>query len=142
MADPLLAQTSDLEARGVDVSDSARVAAALADASALIHHVSGRAWVDADTGALVADVPGIARTICCKVARRVLSGQDDGVDSETIGDYSVRWRNTDAYLTKGERSDIRSAAGLSGGIGVLRTTRGDLETPAVGCDPALDLIFE
>jgi hypothetical protein len=118
MAQPALATLSDLEARGVDVSDRARALAAIEDASALVHHESRDAWIDG--GELSASTPDIARTVAIKVARRVLSGADDGIESEGIGDYSVRYRNGDAYLTRAEAGMIRSAARVGVGLGAVR----------------------
>ena len=134
MSDPRCASLEDLEARMGGVQDVARAGAALDDASALIHLVSGYAWVE--DGELVEDVPGAVVAVCCSAARRVLENPL-GVSNqtETITNYShsetfVATSN-DVYLTKQEVRRIRQAAGLAG-ITTLSTTRGDLETGPIG----------
>jgi len=116
MANPALASLSDLEARGVDTSDATRAQAALLDASALIHLESNSRFIDPATGALVADVPAVLNTICCKVAQRVLTNPA-GVVTESIAGYSVNYG--DAYLRQTEVEQIRQTAGLSG-LGLAR----------------------
>lgn len=130
MPEPLLASPSDLAARMGDVGDLEQAVAALEDASSLIHLVSGRVWID-DEGALVDTVPGVVKTICCAVARRVLTNPE-GLSAESVVNYSATYTNasTDVYLTKSEVKRLRQAAGL-GGVTVISSTRGRMETPRV-----------
>lgn len=116
-----LAAGSDLEARGVEDWDSPRALAAIDDVSALIHSETNNAWVDADTGALVADVPHLAKTICCRAVSRSLSNPE-ALQAEGIGSYSATYANSssDVYLTKSEKNALRKEAGVSSGLGVVR----------------------
>jgi hypothetical protein len=116
-----LATVPDLEARMGAVSDAARARAVLQDASNLIHAETNNAWVS--DGALIDDVPGIALTVCCAVARRVIENPS-GVTSEALGPFSqsIASSSNDVYLTKAEKRTLRRAAGL--GAGVL-----ELESP-------------
>lgn len=136
MADVALAALTDLSARGVNVSDASRAQAAIEDVSNLIHHYTVNAWIDADTGELVDSIPGVVRTICCNAAQRVLRNPL-GVtqQSESAGPFSqgVQFADSssDAYLRAHEITQLRTAAGVSGGLAVIETTRGPLETPEV-----------
>ena len=116
-----LAAGSDLEARGVEDWDSPRALAAIDDVSALIHSETNNAWVDAETGALVADVPHLAKTICCRAVSRSLSNPE-ALQAEGIGSYSATYANAsgDVYLTKSEKNALRKEAGISSGLGVVR----------------------
>jgi hypothetical protein len=116
-----LAAGSDLEARGVEDWDSPRALAAIDDVSALIHSETNNAWVDAETGALVADVPHLAKTICCRAVSRSLSNPE-ALQAEGIGSYSATYANasSDVYLTKSEKNALRKEAGISSGLGVVR----------------------
>lgn len=116
-----LAAGSDLEARGVEDWDSPRALAAIDDVSALIHSETNNAWVDAETGALVADVPHLAKTICCRAVSRSLSNPE-ALQAEGIGSYSATYANasSDVYLTKSEKNALRKEAGVSSGLGVVR----------------------
>ena len=120
-----LAAGSDLEARGVEDWDSPRALAAIDDVSALIHSETNNAWIDAETGALVADVPHLAKTICCRAVSRSLSNPKAVTQqSETIGSYSNAETygdaSSDVYLTKSEKNALRKEAGISSGLGVVR----------------------
>lgn len=131
MALPSFADTDDLNARlpaGVSV-DADRAEAALEDASALIHAESGEAWVE--DGALIADVPTIAKMICCKAAIRAIVNPAGAVDQST-GPFSTRFG--DVYLTRKEEDLIHQAVGTTSGLWTLSTTR--LDT-----DEAGDLIY-
>lgn len=115
MSQPALATVADLEARGVDVSNSARAQAALDDASAFIRDVaSPEDWVN-DDGTL-GDVPDVVVAVCCRAAQRSLDNPR-ALQSESIGSYSSTFANSspDVYLTKSERKAIRRAAGLTTG---------------------------
>lgn len=123
MASPALASISDLTARGVDVSDSARVQAALSDASAFIRDVaSPEDWLDDDGN--LETVPDIIVAICCRAVQRSLDNPL-GVtqQSEGIGSYNVAQTfgnaSPDVYLTKAERNAVRRAAGLSSSLGAV-----------------------
>jgi hypothetical protein len=123
MAGPALASIEDLDARGVNVSDRARALAAIVDASAAIHVLTSDAWLD-DDGNVVDDVPAIARTVCCAVARRILDNPS-GVESVTLGSFSESRSNAtaDVFLKKSEERLLRRAAGTS----VIGTV--EMETP-------------
>jgi hypothetical protein len=114
---PALASTSDLSARGVDVSDAARAQAVLDDASALIRLEAGVDWVDTD-GQLDADVPDVVLTVCCRAAARAM-GVDPAAEETQLADFRVRYR--DVYLTKAEKRLVRKAAGTSS-IGSIELT--------------------
>lgn len=123
MASPALASISDLTARGADVSDSARVQAALSDASAFIRDVaSPEDWLDDDGN--LETVPDIIVAICCRSVQRSLDNPL-GVtqQSEGIGSYNVAQTfgnaSPDVYLTKAERNAVRRAAGLSSSLGAV-----------------------
>lgn len=139
MAGTALAEISDLSARGVDTTDAPRVQAAIDDASNSIHVATDDAWVDSTTGELVASVPGIATTICCRVAMRILDNPRGVTDrSESLGSWSRRESFADdgaqTFLNRGEVDELRAAAGFTGGLATVVTTRGDLETPWVHDD--------
>jgi phage gp36-like protein len=123
MALPPFATTDDLDVRlppGVVVDDE-RKEAALADASALIHALTNEAWVE--DGALVATVPDVALTVCCKAAVRALVNPS-GATQESTGPFSYTYG--DVYLTSTERDLIRGAvSGGTGGVWTLGTTRLD-----------------
>lgn len=122
MALPPFATTDDLDVRlppGVVVAEE-RKEAALADASALIHAESHEAWVE--DGALIATVPDVALTICCKAAVRALVNPA-GATQESTGPFSTT--HGDVYLTGKERDLIRAASGGTGGLWTLGTTRLD-----------------
>ncbi len=110
-----LALGSDLTARMGDGLDSARAQAAIEDASNLIHEATANVWID-DDGALVDTIPGIAVTICCSVARRILTNPD-GFTSESVGPFAQAMSNasSDVYLTKAEQRILRRAAGIGFG---------------------------
>ena len=113
MAEPALAQLTDLTARMGDVGGTERALAALADASAIIRAEAGTEdWIDTE-GALET-VPAIIVTICCKVAQRILTNPD-GVTAEGLGSFNQSFTNasSDAYLTKAERRLVRKAAGAN-----------------------------
>lgn len=122
MALPPFADTDDLAARlpaGVVVDDT-RAEAALDDASALIHMESNEAWVE--DGALIADVPAIAKMVCCKAAIRALVNPSQ-MQQQATGPFSSSFG--DVYLTTRERDMLRQAAGGTSGLWTLATTRLD-----------------
>lgn len=123
---PAFATIDDLDARnpaGI-AGDETRAQAALDDASALIRSAAGKTWVDDDNE--LANVPDIVVTICCRAALRSFTNPA-GVTQQTAGPFSASYANgsTDVYLTKGERSEVRAAAG-KGGLWTQSTTRGDI----------------
>jgi len=105
---PALATYEDITAR-MAASDRTRALAAIADASALIHAETGNAWVG-DDGALVADVPAIAKTVCCKVVQRIITNPE-GTTSESLGPFTESYgsASNDAYLTASERRILSKA---------------------------------
>ncbi len=133
---PAFASTDDLSARlpgGLSDDDLTRAEAALSDASALIRAEAGKTWVD-DLLAL-SGVPDVVVSITIAAARRALTNPD-GVTSESVQDYSRAFAATsasaDIYLTRGEKSLVRRAAGGTG-LWTLSTTRSDVggDVPAV-----------
>lgn len=147
MASPAFATLSDLSARGVDTSDASRAQAAIEDVSNLIHHYTNSAWIDDDTGELVATVPGIAKTICCNAVQRTLRNPLGLTQqNESAGPFSQGFQfadsSADAYLRGNEIEQLRSAAGVGNGLAVMEITRGSLETPAVLIENEYDLDAE
>lgn len=112
-----LAEFDDLEARMGTLSDAPRAQAAIDDASNWIHEATNGVWID-DSGELVASIPSIAVTVCCSVARRILTNPD-GITSESLGPFSQGQTNasSDVYLTKAETRILRRAAGI--GVGAI-----------------------
>lgn len=132
MGAPALASLSDLSARGVDTSDASRAQAAIEDVSNLIHHYTNSAWVDDDTGELVATVPGIAKTICCNAVQRMLRNPLGLTQqNESAGPFSQGFQfadsSADAYLRRNEIDQLRRAAGAPSGLSSIQTTRGTVE---------------
>lgn len=119
------------------MSDPARAQDALDHASALIRVEADLTWVD-DDGEFEADRPDILKFVCLSAAQRALTNPD-GLQSQSVIGYSETRAHAspDVYLTKGERRDVRRAAGKSS-VGTLATSRGDLETAAVSCVPYWD----
>jgi hypothetical protein len=112
-----LAELDDLEARMGSLADTPRAQAAIDDASNWIHEATNSVWI-ADDGTLVATIPSVALTICCAVARRILTNPD-GITSESLGPFSQgqSYASSDVYLTKAETRILRRAAGV--GIGSI-----------------------
>lgn len=112
-----LAELSDLEARMGTVVDASRAQAAIDDASNWIHEATNSVWLD-DAGELVDTIPSVALTVCCAVARRILTNPD-GITSESLGPFSQgqSYASSDVYLTKAETRILRRAAGV--GIGAI-----------------------
>lgn len=107
-----LASLDDLEARMGDV-DAVRALTALEDASLLIHTETSSVWLE--DGVLVADIPRVVVTVCCKVAQRVMSNTQ-GIETTSLGTFTESYSNAtnDVFLTRSERRVIKRAAGLSG----------------------------
>lgn len=114
---PALATREGLSARGADVSDVARVQAAIDDISALIHAETGNRWVDGDE--LAAGMPPVVYTVAYRVAVRML---DDSWDSEQVGPFqgSRNSRSRDAFLNAQDKADLAGAVGNTSGLSVLR----------------------
>jgi hypothetical protein len=94
----------------------------------------GRTWVD-DDGNLI-DVPAVARSVTVQCAGRVWRNPD-AVVHRTTGPFSERYAEQAGqgmWLTKTEQQMLDRLRTPSGGLWVLGTTRGDLETagPSVG----------
>lgn len=124
MAGLALASFDDLTARMGEGVDSTRARVALTDASNLIHAETNNVWIS--DGVLVADIPGIVLTICCKIAERVLSNPN-GLTGETMGPFAEQYANSsnDVYLTRNERRLLQRAA-TGGGSSIGSIT---LESP-------------
>lgn len=112
MASLALASIPDLEARMGQNVDTARAQAAIDDASSLIHLATNNVWIV--DGALVAGIPGVALTVCCAAARRILDNPDL-VTAEQIGHANFTYADSsnEAFLKKAELTAVRKAAGIS-----------------------------
>lgn len=133
---PAFATTDELADRlpgGISTSDLARAQAAIDDVSALIRSAAGENWVDENNA--LADVPDIVVAITLRSALRAFANPT-GVTQQTVGPFSESYANasTDVYLTAAERAMVKQAAGYSG-LGVVRTTRGRIETTPIACGP-------
>lgn len=133
---PAFAEIEELVDRipdGIEVEDYPRAQAALADASSLIRSEAGATvvatWIASDE--LTDAVPEIIKTVTLRSALRVFVNPTEETQS-TTGPYSSS-RVANAYLTATEKAMIARAAGRVSGIGVITTTRGEIETRLVGC---------
>ena len=135
MARPALADITELQARlGYTLTGTqvAQANARLADASEIVRAYAGKTWLNADETAVVEDLPGSIPGVVASMVERA-TRNPDGATQETAGPFS-RSFGSDAsarlFLTAGEKSVIRAAAGRVG-IGALSTTRGPLETACI-----------
>lgn len=129
-----LATVTDLEERlGEPFATSAagiQAYARLQDASEIVRAYAGATWLD-DDGDLADVPPAVAGVVCAMVERAVRN--PGGITQETAGPFSRSFgadAATRLWLTKAERSVVRSAIGRAG-VAPLATTRGDLETSPV-----------
>lgn len=131
MARPALATIDDLEALlGSSVDDTAQALARLGQASAIVRAFAGETWLNEDETELVDVPPDIPGVVAGMVERA--SHNPAGITQEVAGEFS-RSFGADAakriYLDWNDKLVIRAAIGaLGSGIGVLTTTRGDIET--------------
>jgi len=100
---PALASVHDLIdrlGREVDDAERARAEAALEDASALVREEARQEW---PTGA-----PAAVQAVVLTAALRVMRNPE-GYNSETIGPYSYRRRDSDldVYLSEAEKAIVR-----------------------------------
>lgn len=125
---------------GVSMDTHGIVAAvALLDhVSAMVRAHAGVNWVDehGDLEGVPQDIPGIV----LQVAARVWSNPDARRQS-TEGPFSASWDAVGLSLSADERRRVSAAAatGPYRGLGVVSTTRGDVETPSV-IDPLRDAL--
>ena len=132
---PSLASLAELSARRT-VDDETKAQAYLDDASNLIRAETNNVWtvgeavsgqvnpqlVSLDEDSLLTAVPDLLVTVCCKVAGRALDNPS-GVESETIGDYAVRYGSSaEVWLTKDDRRTLKRLFGTSG-LRSLEVTR-------------------
>ena len=132
---PALATVGDLEGRLAEsVPNETQAEALLSYASALVRAYTGKTFVD-DAGTLIDPLPdGVAQVTVEMVFRAVTN--PGGYTQETTGPFTVSFGSAAAqrlYLTAADKS-ILGARG-TGGLTVLSTTRGDLETRPVSHDP-------
>lgn len=136
-----LATFEDFQARfprDLSQPELTRAAALIVDATALIRARTGFDWLD-EGGEIVDPV---ATAVCIAVATRAFLNKD-GTTSENVPGYgkTIGLGDVGVWITDAELETLRVAqAALAdtgrSGIGVLRTTRGDIETPSVlDCDP-------
>jgi hypothetical protein len=138
---PPLVTVADLEKRlGVAVGslaglDLARAEAALSDASALVR-LAGTSDFMAPDGLTVL-APDAALVVSVRAAERAYRNPDN-YQGESLGDGSYSWQagQGDAlvYLTSGETTLVRRAAGMARGNGGCASVR----TPSAYYDPAKD----
>ncbi|HVL82689.1 MAG TPA: Gp19/Gp15/Gp42 family protein [Pseudonocardia sp.] len=130
-----LADVHELEARLGRVftgEETARAAALLDDASALVRDEAGLTWVGDD--GLLTVVPAAVRAVVLKAAERA-ARNPDGFRSESAGDYSYQRGDAEpgVFLTDAERRIVRRSVGR-GGLWTQPTTRGDDEFTTVWVD--------
>lgn len=140
MAEPeTLATVDDLaDWIGETIVDSSvegrRAAMCLRLASALVRSESGRTWL-ADTGQLE-EVPEAAKMVTLYCASRVYDNRNAQIQGG-LDDYNEGWKveESGAYLTASERRMLAPLrASTSGGLGVVSTTRREVE-PVSGWVP-------
>lgn len=121
-------------------ADEPRAEAALSDTSALVRVIAQTDWMtvpddEEEEPALdTAAIPDLIVATVIAIARRAFDNPD-GVRQEQLGSYSVSYANSSAgvYVTKTERRNIRTAAGLSG-LGTIEL-EGAFEVPIEGYVP-------
>lgn len=134
MALPTLATVDDLERRlGQPIGDRDQAEALLERASSKIRSYVGTTWVDPDTGLLdgVPEHPDV-RGICVEMVFRAVTNPA-GVTQDTAGPFSVSFGSEAAqrvYLQSSEKDELAPIR-RRGGLGVISTTRGPLETGTV-----------
>lgn len=131
MTTPALATIADLEERlGYEIEDEdvqAQAEARLRDASAIVRAYARETWLDDDGN--LDDVPDEIVGVVATMVERA-SRNPAGVTQEAAGPFSRSFGSDAAarlYLTKPEKLVVRNAVGRTG-LGVVATTRGELET--------------
>lgn len=134
---PPLATVTDLsdwigEPIESESADAKRALSVLRLASSLIRSkkVTNRTWVDPDTNQLVEDMPDIVAEICIQAAARKYTNPDD-LEQERQDDFyaSRKVKEAGVYLTDSELAMLAEyTATPHGGLGTVRTTRGDYPT--------------
>jgi hypothetical protein len=126
-----LASVDQLEDRLGDVDiDEARIAACLADASALVRAEARQTWLD-DAGDLDG-VPDVVEMIVLAVARRAYLNPD-GAIQQTAGPFTERYAEVAGqvfYLTDTEQRALAKYHDTPG-LWAQPTTRGDVESGTV-----------
>lgn len=131
---PALATVDDLERRlGQTIPDRDQAEALLERASSKIRSYVGLTWVDPDTGLLdgVPEYPDV-RGICVEMVVRAVTNPF-GVTQDTTGPFSVSYGPDAAqrvFLQRGEKEELAPIR-RRGGLGVISTTRGPIETATV-----------
>lgn len=128
---PALATVVDLENRlGDTVPNHLQALALLAYASALVRSHTGKTFVDTD-GNLLDPLPDGLTQVTVEMVFRAVTNPT-GATQETTGPFSISFGSAAAqriYLTAADKS-ILGAKGR-GGLQVISTTRGDIETRSV-----------
>lgn len=136
MALPSLVDLSDFETwASRPVSNAQRAEAIISAASTLVRTSTGRMWVDA-AGDLEEDITetqiDAAKTVVLQVSERVYFNPQ-GNTQESTGPFQrsvAAWYSLGLALTDEERLLLGPTETVRG-LGVISTTRGNLETPAV-----------
>lgn len=136
MARPALATIADLEAAlATEVDNEDQAMSLLERASAIVRAYAHTTWLNDDEDALEdvpADIPGVVVGMVERATRN-----PSGVTQEQSGPFARSFGPDAAgrlYLTRWDRLVIKAAAGDTGGLQTLGTTRGNLETAPVGED--------
>jgi hypothetical protein len=104
-----LASLEELQARLPRTIASAqedRAQACLDDASTLVNDAGGEEWTELT-------IPATAKVVVLTAAKRAFLNPE-GLTSAALGDATHRFANSSVYLTKEERSTVRTAAGKLG----------------------------
>ena len=136
MTRPALADIDDLQARlGLTLVEPqiTQANARLADASEIVRAYAGKTWLNDDETEVDEDLPGSIPGVVASMVERA-SLNPGGITQETAGPFSRSFGSeaaTRLFLTAGEKAVVRAASGRLG-VGALSTTRGPLETAALG----------
>lgn len=137
MAPPLVALDDFAAWLGVKIAgeDSDRANRYLVGASGLVRSTAGCTWLDTADPTQLGDVPEEIETVVLQVAERKWRNPA-GVVHSVAGPFSDRWAEDvgqGLYLTESERLIVESFRPTSG-LGVIETTRGDIETESIYVD--------
>lgn len=111
---------------GQDITNTDQAEAFIEIASEVVRAFAKQTWLNEAEDALEgvpAQIPGVVDRMVVRAIRN-----PDEVTQEQAGPFTRSMRPV--YMDQYDKMVVRSAVGSSG-VGVLSTTRGDLETPAV-----------